>query len=44
MKMFNELKADAAGRVVAIHAENGRPVEFEQLLFELEPIAAPPTL
>jgi oxaloacetate decarboxylase alpha subunit len=44
MKMFNELKADSAGRVVAIHAENGRPVEFEQLLFELEPIAAPPTL
>jgi oxaloacetate decarboxylase alpha subunit len=44
MKLFNELKADTAGRVVAIHAENGRPVEFEQLLFELEPIVAPPAL
>ena len=38
MKLFNELKADAAGRVAAIHAENGQPVEFGQLLFELEPI------
>ena len=44
MKLFNELKADATGRVTAIHAENGKPVEFGQLLFELEPIAAPPTL
>ena len=44
MKLFNELKADAAGRVTVIHAENGKPVEFGQLLFELEPIAAPPTL
>jgi oxaloacetate decarboxylase alpha subunit len=44
MKLFNELKADAGGRVTAIHAENGRPVEFGQLLFELEPIAAPPVL
>lgn len=32
------------GRVVAIHVENGKPVEFEQLLFELEPIVAPPVL
>ena len=37
MKLFNELKADAPGRVVAIHVENGQPVEFGQLLFELEP-------
>jgi oxaloacetate decarboxylase (Na+ extruding) subunit alpha len=44
MKLFNELKADAAGRVTAIHAENGKPVEFGQLLFELEPIVAPPAL
>ena len=42
MKLFNELKADAAGRVTAVHAENGKPVEFGQLLFELEPIVAPP--
>ena len=44
MKLFNELKAEAAGRVTAIHAENGKPVEFGQLLFELEPILGPPTL
>ena len=44
MKLFNELKADTAGRIAAIHVENGKPVEFGQLLFELEPIAAPPTL
>ncbi len=44
MKLFNELKADAAGRVTAMHAENGKPVEFGQLLFELEPIVAPPAL
>ena len=41
MKLFNELKADAGGRVTAIHAENGKPVEFGQLLFELEPIVRP---
>jgi oxaloacetate decarboxylase alpha subunit len=44
MKLFNELKADVGGRVTAIHAENGKPVEFGQLLFELEPIVAPPAL
>ncbi|MDX6398522.1 MAG: oxaloacetate decarboxylase (Na+ extruding) subunit alpha [Gaiellaceae bacterium] len=44
MKLFNELKADVGGRVTAVHAENGKPVEFGQLLFELEPIAAPPVL
>ena len=44
MKLFNELKSEAAGRVTAIHVENGKPVEFGQLLFELEPIVAPPAL
>jgi oxaloacetate decarboxylase (Na+ extruding) subunit alpha len=44
MKLFNELKADSAGRVLSIHAENGKPVEFGQLLFELEPLVAPPAL
>jgi oxaloacetate decarboxylase alpha subunit len=44
MKLFNELKAEADGRVRSIHADNGQPVEFGTLLFELEPIAAPPTL
>ncbi len=44
MKLFNELKAESAGRVTAMHVEDGQPVEFGQLLFELEPIAAPPVL
>jgi acetyl-CoA carboxylase biotin carboxyl carrier protein len=44
MKLFNELKADNAGVVHAIHAENGQPVEYGELLFELEPILAPPAV
>jgi oxaloacetate decarboxylase (Na+ extruding) subunit alpha len=42
MKLFNELKAESQGLVRAIHAENGQPVEFGQLLFELEPFVAAP--
>jgi oxaloacetate decarboxylase alpha subunit len=44
MKLFNELKAEAAGVVHSIHAENGQAVEFGELLFELEPILAPPAV
>ena len=44
MKLFNELKSETAGRVTAVHVEDGQPVEFGQLLFELEPIAAPPAV
>jgi oxaloacetate decarboxylase (Na+ extruding) subunit alpha len=44
MKLFNELKADVAGTVLAIHAENAEPVEYGQLLFELEPALTPPTV
>jgi oxaloacetate decarboxylase (Na+ extruding) subunit alpha len=44
MKLFNELKAEAAGTVRAIHTENGQPVEFGQLLFELEPVLVPPAV
>jgi acetyl-CoA carboxylase biotin carboxyl carrier protein len=42
MKLFNELKAETPGIVRAIHVENGEPVEFGQLLFELEPVVAAP--
>jgi oxaloacetate decarboxylase (Na+ extruding) subunit alpha len=42
MKLFNELKADTPGVVRAIHADNGDPVEFGQVLFELEPLVAAP--
>jgi oxaloacetate decarboxylase (Na+ extruding) subunit alpha len=42
MKLMNEIKADSAGIVRAIHVRNAEPVEFGQLLFELEPIGPPP--
>lgn len=35
MKMFNQIEADLSGTVVAILAENGQPVEFDQPLFVL---------
>jgi oxaloacetate decarboxylase alpha subunit len=44
MKLMNEVKADVEGVVRAVHAENATPVEFGQLLFELEPLAGRPTL
>ena len=33
MKMFNQIEADFSGTVVAVLAENGQPVEFDQPLF-----------
>jgi acetyl-CoA carboxylase biotin carboxyl carrier protein len=35
MKMFNQIEADFSGTVVAVLAENGQPVEFDQPLFVL---------
>ncbi|HEX9598924.1 MAG TPA: biotin/lipoyl-containing protein [Gaiellaceae bacterium] len=42
MKLLNEVKADVEGIVRAIHVENASPVEFGQLLFELEPVVVRP--
>jgi oxaloacetate decarboxylase (Na+ extruding) subunit alpha len=42
MKLMNEVKADIEGIVRRIAVGNGEPVEFGQLLFELEPVTAPP--
>jgi oxaloacetate decarboxylase (Na+ extruding) subunit alpha len=42
MKLMNEVKADIDGIVRSIHVENAQPVEFGQLLFELEPVAGRP--
>jgi oxaloacetate decarboxylase (Na+ extruding) subunit alpha len=36
MKLMNEVKVEQAGIIRAIHAENAQPVEYGQLLFELE--------
>jgi oxaloacetate decarboxylase alpha subunit len=44
MKLMNEIKADTAGIVRAIHVRNAEPVEFGQLLFELEPVSSAPPL
>ncbi|HEY6017333.1 MAG TPA: biotin/lipoyl-containing protein, partial [Gaiellaceae bacterium] len=42
MKLMNEIKADSEGIVRAVHVDNAQPVEFGQLLFELEPAAGRP--
>jgi oxaloacetate decarboxylase (Na+ extruding) subunit alpha len=42
MKLMNEVKADQEGVVRSIHPENGQPVEYGQLLFELDPVNGRP--
>ena len=37
MKVFNEIPAECAGRVIAVLAQNGDAVEFNQPLFSVEP-------
>jgi oxaloacetate decarboxylase alpha subunit len=44
MKLMNEVKAEQDGIVRRIHAENAQPVEYGQLLFELEPLNGRPPL
>ena len=36
MKVFNQIPAEAAGRIIAVLAENGSPVEFGQPLFKVD--------
>lgn len=36
MKMFNEIEADRAGKIVEILVANGDPVEYDQPLFIIE--------
>ena len=38
MKLMNEIKAEVAGKIVQINADNGDPVEFGQVLFTIEPV------
>jgi oxaloacetate decarboxylase (Na+ extruding) subunit alpha len=42
MKLMNEVKSDVEAIVRTIHVDNAAPVEFGQLLFELEPVAGRP--
>ncbi|NBC11507.1 MAG: acetyl-CoA carboxylase biotin carboxyl carrier protein, partial [Planctomycetes bacterium] len=37
MKVFNEIKAEAAGEIVEILVENGAAVEYGQPLFRIKP-------
>ena len=37
MKLMNEIESDVAGKVVKILVENGKPVEYNQPLFFIEP-------
>jgi len=37
MKLMNEIESEMAGRVAKILVENGKPVEFGQTLFLIEP-------
>ncbi|OKI62463.1 acetyl-CoA carboxylase biotin carboxyl carrier protein [Micromonospora sp. CB01531] len=39
MKLMNEVTADQAGRVVEMLVEDGKPVEYDQPLVALEPLA-----
>jgi oxaloacetate decarboxylase alpha subunit len=42
MKLMNEVKADVEAVVRAIHVGDAEPVEYGQLLFELEPVNGRP--
>jgi oxaloacetate decarboxylase (Na+ extruding) subunit alpha len=42
MKLMNEIKAELEGIVRRIHVQNGQPVEYGQLLFEVEPLPGRP--
>jgi oxaloacetate decarboxylase alpha subunit len=42
MKLMNEVKADVEAIVRRIHVENAQPVEFGQVLFDLEPLVGRP--
>jgi oxaloacetate decarboxylase alpha subunit len=42
MKLMNEVKSDLEAIVRKIHVDNAQPVEFGQLLFDLEPLTGRP--
>jgi oxaloacetate decarboxylase (Na+ extruding) subunit alpha len=43
MKLMNEVKAEVEAIVRKVHVDNAEPVEYGQLLFELEPLNGRPT-
>jgi len=36
MKLMNEIESEVRGRIVEILSENGKPVEYDQVLFRIE--------
>ena len=38
MKLMNEIESDVSGRIVKVLVENGKPVEYNQTLFLIEPV------
>jgi acetyl-CoA carboxylase biotin carboxyl carrier protein len=38
MKLMNEIESEVNGKIVEINVENGKPVEYNQLLFRIEPV------
>jgi len=38
MKLMNEIEAEVSGKIVEICVENAQPVEYNQVLFRLEPV------
>jgi acetyl-CoA carboxylase biotin carboxyl carrier protein len=37
MKLFNEIEAEVSGTIVKVLVENSSPVEYDQVLFVVEP-------
>ena len=37
MKLMNEIESDVAGKVVKVSVENAKPVEYNQVLFLIDP-------
>lgn len=38
MKLFNEIQSEVAGKILRILVEDAQPVEYDQPLFEVEPL------
>ena len=37
MKLFNEIESEVSGKIVKIMLENAQPVEYDQVLFLIDP-------
>ena len=42
MKVMNEIKSEVEGEIIAVLAQNGEAVEFDQPLFLVRPVASSP--